>query len=181
MAAAAADPTPTPNTDANEDADADADANTNTMAGAVQEFYGNDIVYRFDKRKRIVFGVVTESYEASSDVDDFDNLEKGQIRVWWFLSSREQVWKQSKVRLLNRSILPGDIVRRFVQGQDTQRGYCKSAKQLVTLQIVGTDKIIEKVSSNRLKPVSKYAFEKTVCMDNRIGRIQVLIIIIIKI
>lgn len=143
------------------------------MAGAVEEFYGNDIVYRFDKRKRVIFGVVTESYEASSDVDDFDNLEKGQIRVWWFMSSREQVWKQNKVHLLNRSILPGDIVRRFVQGQDTQRGYCKIAKQSVTLQIVGTDKIIEKVCSTRLKPVSKFAFAKTVCLDNKYGRIQV--------
>lgn len=143
------------------------------MAGTVQEFYGNDIVYRFDKRKRVVFGVVTESYEASSDVDEFDNLEKGQIRVWWFMSSREQVWKQSKIRLLNRGILPGDIVRRFIQGQDTQRGYCKIAKQFVTLQIVGTDKIIEKVCSSRLKSVARYTFERTVCLDNKYGKIQV--------
>lgn len=146
------------------------------MAGSVEEFYANDVVYRFDKRKRIVFGIVTESYEASSDVDDFDNLEKGEIRVWWSASSREQIWKQSKVRLLNRSILPGDVVRRFIQGQETQRGYCKTAKQLVTLQIVGTDKVIEKVFSTRLRPVSKYAFDKTVCLDNKFGRIQVILV-----
>lgn len=139
----------------------------------VEEFYCNDVVYRFDKRKRVVFGIVTESYEASSDVDDFDNLEKGEIRVWWSISSREQIWKQSKVKLINRSILPGDIVRRIIQGQETQRGYCKSAKQLVTLQIVGTDKVVEKVCSTRLKPVSRLTFGRIVCIDNKFGRIQV--------
>lgn len=144
------------------------------MAGHLEEFYANDVVYRFDKRKRIIFGIVTESYEASSDVDDYDNLAKGEIRVWWSMSSGEQIWKQNKVRLLNRSIIPGDVVRRFIQGQETQRGYCKIAKQSVTIQIVGTDKIIEKVCSTRLKPVSKYTFDRTVCLGNKFGRIQVI-------
>lgn len=64
----------------------------------VKEFYSNDIVYRFDKNKKIIFGVVVDSYEASSDdIDDSHALQKGQIRVSWSNSSREQIWRQSKV------------------------------------------------------------------------------------
>lgn len=42
---------------------------------------------------------------------------------------------------MNRSIIPGDIIRRLEKGKETQRGYCKSNKQIATVQIVGTDKV----------------------------------------
>ncbi|KAK5641416.1 hypothetical protein RI129_009963 [Pyrocoelia pectoralis] len=138
----------------------------------VKEFYTNDIVYRFDKRKKINFGVVVDSYEASTDADDSSELQKGQIRVWWLNSCRESVWKQNKVRLMSRSIIPGDIVRRLENGTETQRGYCKEAKQFATVQIVGTDKIIERVTSERLNAVSRFDNNVAVCLDNKYGRIQ---------
>ncbi|ERL91430.1 hypothetical protein D910_08761 [Dendroctonus ponderosae] len=108
----------------------------------VKEFYANDIVYRFDKSKKIIFGVVLDSYEASNDdTDDVNSLQKGQIRVSWSNTSREQIWRQSKVSiwmvyLMNRSIIPGDIIRRLEKGKETQRGYCKSNKQIAAVQIV---------------------------------------------
>ncbi|XP_049818002.1 (E3-independent) E2 ubiquitin-conjugating enzyme UBE2O isoform X2 [Aethina tumida] len=139
---------------------------------AVKEFYANDIVYKLNKRKRVTFGVVQDSYEGSSDVDDFNALQKGQIRVVWSTSCREQVWNQNKVRLMNRSIIPGDIVRRLVKGKETQRGYCKETKQLATLQIVGTDKIIEHVASDRLQGLRPFQVEDAVCLDDKFGRIE---------
>ncbi|XP_030746050.1 (E3-independent) E2 ubiquitin-conjugating enzyme UBE2O [Sitophilus oryzae] len=139
----------------------------------VKEFYSNDIVYRFDKHKRIVFGVVVDSYEASSDdVDDSQALQKGQIRVLWSTGPREQIWRQNKVRLINRSIIPGDIVRRLEKGKETQRGYCKETKQIATVQIVGTDKVIEHVSSERLHSVRPYDVDDAVCFGNKFGRIE---------
>lgn len=139
----------------------------------VKEFYSNDIVYRFDKHKRIIFGVVIDSYEASSDVDEFHALQKGQIRVLWSNNSREQVWRQSKVRLMNRSVIPGDIVRRLEKGKETQRGYCKETKQIATVQIVGTDKVIEHVYSDRLHSVRPYDVDDAVCLGSKFGRIEV--------
>ncbi|XP_018566113.1 (E3-independent) E2 ubiquitin-conjugating enzyme UBE2O [Anoplophora glabripennis] len=138
----------------------------------VKEFYSNDIVYRFDKHKRIIFGVVIDSYEASSDVDEYHALQKGQIRVLWSNNSREQVWRQSKVRLMNRSVIPGDIVRRLEKGKETQRGYCKETKQLATVQIVGTDKVIEHVYSDRLHSVRPYDVDDAVCLGSKFGRIE---------
>lgn len=144
-----------------------------SVISEVKEYYSNDIVYRFDKRKRITFGVVVDSYEGSTDSDEHHALQKGQIRVWWVNNSREQVWRQSKVRLMSRNIIPGDIVRRLEHGKETQRGYCKESKQFATVQIVGTDKIIEKVASDRLTNVSPYDVNAAVCLDKKYGRIQV--------
>ncbi|VEN41567.1 unnamed protein product [Callosobruchus maculatus] len=146
--------------------------NTMNNSEKVKEFYSNDIVYRFDKHKHMIFGVVVDSYEASSDVDENHALQKGQIRVMWNNSSREQVWRQKKVRLMNRSIIPGDIVRRLEKGKETQRGYCKEVKQIATVQIVGTDKIIEHVCSERLQSVRPFEVDDAVCLGNKFGRIE---------
>lgn len=49
------------------------------MVSEVEEFYSNDIVYRFDKHKRMSLGVVVDSYEASTEPDDSDDaLRKGE-------------------------------------------------------------------------------------------------------
>uniref|UniRef100_A0AAR5QIV0 UBC core domain-containing protein n=1 Tax=Dendroctonus ponderosae TaxID=77166 RepID=A0AAR5QIV0_DENPD len=139
----------------------------------VKEFYANDIVYRFDKSKKIIFGVVLDSYEASNDdTDDVNSLQKGQIRVSWSNTSREQIWRQSKVYLMNRSIIPGDIIRRLEKGKETQRGYCKSNKQIAAVQIVGTDKVIEHVSSDRLKNVRPFDVDDAVSCGDIFGRIE---------
>ncbi|KAF2887698.1 hypothetical protein ILUMI_18475, partial [Ignelater luminosus] len=143
-----------------------------SVVNEVKEFYSNDIVYRFDKRKRINFGVVVDSYEGSTDSDEFSILQKGQIRVWWLNSSRESVWKQNKVRLMSRIVIPGDIVRRLENGKETQRGYCKESKQYATIQIVGTDRIIERVSSERLCTVTPFDTNAAVCLGSKYGRIQ---------
>lgn len=143
------------------------------MVSEVKEFYSNDIVYRFDKRKRISFGTVVDSYEASTDADDHHALQKGQIRIWWLNSSREQVWRQNKVRLMSRIVIPGDVVRRLENGKKTQRGYCKDSKQYATVQIVGTDKIIERVPSERLQYISLCDTNTAVCLGKKYGRVQV--------
>ncbi|CAG9854714.1 unnamed protein product [Phyllotreta striolata] len=145
---------------------------SNPNSEKVKEFYTNDVVFRFDKHKKIIFGVVVDSYEASSDVDEYHSLQKGQIRVLWNNNSREQVWRQSKVRLINRSIIPGDIVRRLEKGKETQRGYCKEAKQIATVQIVGTDIVIEHVSSERLHSVRPFDVDDAVCLGSKFGRIE---------
>ncbi|CAG9767184.1 unnamed protein product [Ceutorhynchus assimilis] len=139
----------------------------------VKEFYANDIIYRFDKNKKIVFGVVVNTYENSQDDDDDAGaLQKGQISVSWENAVEEQVWRQSKVRLVNRSIIPGDIVRRLEEGKETQRGYCKDVKQSTTVHIVGTDKVVEHVSSERLHNVRPLDIDDVVCCGSKVGHVD---------
>ncbi|KAF5302090.1 hypothetical protein FQR65_LT08640 [Abscondita terminalis] len=73
---------------------------------------------------------------------------------------------------MSRSIIPGDIVRRLENGKETQRGYCKDTKQYATVQIVGTDKIIERVTSERLNVVTPYEINVAICLGTKYGRIQ---------
>ena len=145
------------------------------MASAtdVKEFYSKDIVYRYNKQKRLMFGVVIESYEACVDPDEYYALQKGQIRVLWSNKSHPQVWRQDRVRLMSRNIIPGDIVRRLEHGKETQRGYCKEAKQYATVQVIGTHKIIEKIPGARLKTINEYEIDTAACLGSRYGRIQV--------
>lgn len=138
---------------------------------STNEFYAHDVVYRLDKRKRIVIGSVMESYVASSDDD---TLQKGQVRVLWMNCSQTQLWRQSKLSLMNRSIMPGDVVRRVVDGgQKSQLGYCKDSKNVTTVEIAGTGKIVEHVNGERLRNVSKLYVDNLVVLGNMFGRIEV--------
>ncbi|KAK5643443.1 hypothetical protein RI129_007288 [Pyrocoelia pectoralis] len=130
----------------------------------VEEFQFGDIVYRFDKRKKIVFGVVVDIYnnEFADDSDDSIELQEDQIEVRWNNSYRESVWKQNKVGFCT-----------FLEnGTETKMGYCKEVKQFATVQIVGTDKIIERVSSQRLNDVSQFGNYVIVYLDNKYGEIR---------
>lgn len=140
---------------------------------SVNEFYTNDIVYRLDKRKRIVIGSVTDSYVVNSSDD---SLQKGQVRVLWNNNYLPQVWRQSKLSLMNRSIMPGDVVRRVVDGKETQLGYCKDCKNITTVEIVGTGKIIEHVNGERLRNVQKFFVDDFVMLGNKFGYIKVKIL-----
>ncbi|ENN81712.1 hypothetical protein YQE_01917, partial [Dendroctonus ponderosae] len=94
----------------------------------VKEFYANDIVYRFDKSKKIIFGVVLDSYEASNDdTDDVNSLQKGQIRVSWSNTSREQIWRQTYLRKL--------VFNQFRKSSTTSQIF-QSIDQLVTMRSI---------------------------------------------
>lgn len=58
-----------------------------------------------------------------------------------------------QVGLADRSLMPGDVVRRMIKGKDTQRGYCRHMEVSVSIQIVGTKHIINNVKSKDLIPI----------------------------
>lgn len=49
--------------------------------------------------------------------------------------------------------MPGDVVRRFIEGEDSQRGYVRNTSVLCHLQILGKNKIIRNVNSRELQPL----------------------------
>lgn len=59
----------------------------------------------------------------------------------------------SQVGLADRSLMPGDVVRRLIRGKDTQRGYCRQVHVTSSVQIVGTKLVILNVDSNDLTPL----------------------------
>lgn len=61
--------------------------------------------------------------------------------------------KKFQVKLLDRSLMPGDIVRKLIKGKDTQLGYCRSTDVRAAIQIVGSKLVITEVKSTDLTPL----------------------------
>lgn len=138
-----------------------------------QKLYQNDVVYRFDKRGKIILAIVMDTHEESFDLNDSYTIKKGQVRVQLNNGSREIVWKENCVHLLNRYIIPGDIVHRSKNGKDMQKGYCKDLKQYSTVEIIGTNRVVEAVFNNRLQPISRFQEWNPICLRDRYGRVEV--------
>lgn len=78
-----------------------------------------------------------------------------------------------QVGLADRSLMPGDVVRRLIAGKDTQRGYCRDIVMTAALQIVGTKHVIPHVASERLQPLEEFTPDLAVCLDSWVGTSKV--------
>ena len=55
--------------------------------------------------------------------------------------------------MVDRSLMPGDVVRRFIEGQDSQRGYVRNTGVKCHVQVLGKNKLIRNVDSQDLEPL----------------------------
>ena len=55
--------------------------------------------------------------------------------------------------------MPGDVVRRLIQGEDSQRGYVTNTHVKCHLQVVGTNYVLCNASTLHMKPVEVYRLE----------------------
>lgn len=60
--------------------------------------------------------------------------------------------------MFDRSLMPGDVVRRMIKGKDTQRGYCRDIKVTACVQVVGSKHVICNVKSESLVPLEVSVF-----------------------
>lgn len=136
------------------------------------QYFYEDEVYKINNRGQVVFGLVLENYEANSSDQESDietPIQKGEIRVVWHPSGTERVISEKSVGLADRSLMPGDVVRRLIAGKDTQRGYCRDIIMTAALQIVGTKHVIPSVASERLQPLEEFTPDLAVCLDSWVG------------
>ena len=127
------------------------------------------------------------------DEDDEERVRKGFVRVAWHPRGNEEIVHERAVRtfrdgflpadfsyfpfplqlnLADRSLMPGDVVRRFVRGRDTQRGYCRRVAVFCSVQIMGTDQVIHDVPSKELRPVEDFVTDVVVCMGAWLGLVK---------
>lgn len=93
-----------------------------------------------------------------------------------FLAYRENLQIKNsfgQVGLADRSLMPGDVVRRLIAGKDTQRGYCRDIVMTAALQVVGTKHVIPSVASERLQPLEEFTPDLAVCLDSWVGTSKV--------
>ncbi|KAL4719760.1 hypothetical protein ACJJTC_005228 [Scirpophaga incertulas] len=136
------------------------------------QYFYEDEVYKINNRGQVVFGLVLENYEGISSDQESDiesSVQKGEIRVVWHPSGTERVVSEKSVGLADRSLMPGDVVRRLIAGKDTQRGYCRDILMTAALQIVGTKHVIPHVASERLQPLEEFTPDLAVCLDSWVG------------
>ncbi|KAI5698747.1 hypothetical protein M8J75_011563 [Diaphorina citri] len=149
------------------------------MAAVDNFFFYEDEVFRVNSKGLIQFGTVVENSELVSSNDETSDSEvelhedykmkKGHIRVSWHPSGFTEVLSESKVGLADRSLMPGDVVKRLVKDKNTQRGYCNDIKIVATVQIVGTKLVIENLPTSQLSPLTTFSKDLAVYLDHWIG------------
>ncbi|KYN08640.1 PREDICTED: (E3-independent) E2 ubiquitin-conjugating enzyme UBE2O [Cyphomyrmex costatus] len=147
------------------------------LAPENQYFY-EDVVYRMDKRGNVVFGIVMEnddldlSDESSDNEENLPKRKKGEIRMIWHPSGVEELVNCKKVHLADRTLMPGDVVRRMIKGKDTQRGYCRDVELTACVQVIGTKQVLTDIKSEDLIPLQEFATDMAVCLDSWVGGIR---------
>ena len=58
-----------------------------------------------------------------------------------------------QARLSDRSLMPGDVVRRLIEGQESQRGFVADTRVRCHVQVVGRNRVICDVDSRHLEPL----------------------------
>lgn len=125
---------------------------------------------------RIIYGIVTESSEFLSsdeeDEEDEESLRRGTVRILWHPNGPEVVEEEKKVILVDRSLMPGDVIRRLVSGKSSQKGYIQDLDVRCHIRIKGTDKYIYDVNAKDLLPVREFDFDDDVTLDPWYGKVE---------
>ncbi|KAL8616917.1 hypothetical protein ACOMHN_041836 [Nucella lapillus] len=145
---------------------------------AACSLFEEDVVCHVTPDNAFIYGLVMETSETvSSDEDEppEDTCNTGCVRIAWHPRGKESYnTPENKVLLADRSLMVADVVRRFVQGQQTQCGTVQDLQVTCHLQVIGTDKYIYNVDSKLLSPcVHMQRYENGyVTMDNWLGRVE---------
>ncbi|XP_053698475.1 (E3-independent) E2 ubiquitin-conjugating enzyme UBE2O isoform X2 [Sabethes cyaneus] len=134
------------------------------------QYFYEDEIFCVDNRGRVKFGLVLENFEVSEEEGfEEDTLKRGEIRACWHPDGLEEIIEQNKVGLADRTLMPGDVVRKIIPGKDTQRGYCHEIFVRADVKIVGTKYVVKNVSSDRLRPLMSMPKDNAVCLDSWVG------------
>lgn len=137
------------------------------------QYFYEDEIFSIDNRGRVKFGLVLENFEVSEEEGfEEDALKRGEIRACWHPDGLEEIIGQNQVGLADRTLMPGDVVRKIVPGKDIQRGYCHEIFVKADLKIVGTKYVVKNVASDRLRPLMSMPKDNAVCLDSWVGSTQ---------
>ncbi|KAH8337681.1 hypothetical protein KR074_006570 [Drosophila pseudoananassae] len=139
------------------------------------KFFFEDEVFRIDRRGRVHFGVITEtaeSYSSDEDEEVDEVLAKGEVRVAFYPDGKEVVHTEQAIGLADRTLMPGDVVRRCLPGQKNligQAGYVRDVNVRADVKVLGSKFVIKNVPAERLRPISEWTRDVPVCLGTWIG------------
>lgn len=98
------------------------------------------------------------------------------IDTWLFVSplwsGLTETLPYFQIGLVDRTLMPGDVVRRHLPGQkhlSGQAGYVRDVNVRADVKILGTKYVIRNVPSERLRPICEWSRDTPVCLGNWIG------------
>ncbi|ESO05699.1 hypothetical protein HELRODRAFT_191359 [Helobdella robusta] len=135
---------------------------------------------KFSGENKHKLGVVLESSRYfTSDEDDDDDvgffraLHKDSVRVAWHPTGKTEVIKEEKLKLVDRSLVPGDVVRRMIQGQESQKGYVFKTRITCVLRCLNQSFIVSNVDSSSLLPLLRFNSDShDVYLDDWVGVVK---------
>ncbi|XP_033630246.1 (E3-independent) E2 ubiquitin-conjugating enzyme-like isoform X2 [Asterias rubens] len=135
--------------------------------------FEEDVVRRIH-RGALQLGLVVRNFDGFNSLDDSEDeeemLKKGYVRVAWYPRGREEVVGEGKVNLYDRSLMPGDAVRRNMGY--SQRGIVRAVSVSCHLQVVRTKQMVYDVSSQDLEHIMKYTPSRHVVMGSWVGVVR---------
>ncbi|EDW84363.1 uncharacterized protein Dwil_GK14098 [Drosophila willistoni] len=165
----------TPNTPANHREVGGGTALSRQSSNHDNQFFFEDEVFRIDRQGRVQFGVVTEtteSYSSDDDDDSDDALGSGEVRVAFYPDGKEIVQSEQSIGLADRTLMPGDVVRRRRPGQKDlggQAGYVRDVNVRADVKVLGSKYVLKNVPAERLRPISEWSRDAPVCFGTWIG------------
>ncbi|XP_064618158.1 LOW QUALITY PROTEIN: (E3-independent) E2 ubiquitin-conjugating enzyme UBE2O-like [Liolophura sinensis] len=131
--------------------------------------------------KGILYGLVTQNSEYVSSDEDSDSedtpqrVKRGTVEVTWHPGGegKEVILPEKDLCLADRSLMPGDVVRRLIEGKDSQRGYVVDLQGQSHLRVLGVDKYIYDVSTKDVMPLQMVETDPgDVTMDSWVGKVD---------
>lgn len=80
-------------------------------------------------------------------------MKNSGISDLYFLTILQFFQVLLQVHLADRTLMPGDVVRRMIKGKDTQRGYCRDIELNACVQVIGTKQVLTNIKSEDLVPL----------------------------
>uniref|UniRef100_A0A1I8PX28 UBC core domain-containing protein n=1 Tax=Stomoxys calcitrans TaxID=35570 RepID=A0A1I8PX28_STOCA len=133
-------------------------------------YFYEDEVFRIDKKGRVKFGFIVETVNHEEDFEEI--LAKGEVRVVWYPEGDDKIHDENSIGLADRSLMPGDVVRRLVRDKETQRGYCRDINMRADVKVLGTKYVVKNVNAERLKVVTRWERDSAVYLNSWVGSIK---------
>eukprot|EP00794_Sanderia_malayensis_P009375 gene9375-10362_t len=135
------------------------------------KFIFEEDVVCLSKRKDKIGLVIQNAInsEDESDSDDEDQISEGHVLVSWYPRGVEEEVEEKMLELVDRSLLPGDVVRRTDVSRGAMKGYVSKVDVTVSIKIVGTNNILKKVNCSELSPLQRFYPGLVVVKDSWIG------------
>ncbi|VVC34822.1 Reverse transcriptase domain, partial [Cinara cedri] len=134
-------------------------------------FYEDEVAMVSPKSGLVKYGLVLTTNRSRSENELMKSVYNNfnEIKVIWHPNGAEEIIPDDKVVLMDRSLMPGDVVRKVSEGKPSQFGYCENINIYATVKILNTNKIIENISSRNFTHTKSFAIDSSVFYESWVG------------